>query len=168
MPWVAAFGLAGQITRPLASRFFTALPPLGYLLLTAAYVGLGVMMLASRSNTAALAGLLFLGGLGLGIGFTTLIGHLTNAVPVRYAPDISGVSTTVLQIGGAVGVAAFGSIYLALAAPAQHHGNHAFAITCLAMAAGTTLAIVAAHQATRPPGAHTPASDAAPTVTSHS
>lgn len=57
--------------------------------------------------------LLGVGGFGLGTGFATLIGHLTNAVPERYAPDISGVATTALQIGGAIGVAAFGSLYLA-------------------------------------------------------
>lgn len=59
-------------------------------------------------SSSLLLVLLGLGGLGLGTGFNTLIGHLTNAGPSRYAPDISGASTTTLQIGGAIGVAAFG------------------------------------------------------------
>jgi hypothetical protein len=50
--------------------------------------------------------LLGAGGLGLGIQFSALIGHVTNAVPAGYAADISGVTTTTLQIGAAIGVAA--------------------------------------------------------------
>jgi hypothetical protein len=90
--------------------------------------------------------LLALGGLGLGTAFATLIAHLTGAGPSRFAPDISRVSTTTLQIGGAIGVAAFGSIYLALAihaGPAQ--ARHAFAATTLALAAGALLAMTTAY-----------------------
>ena len=56
--------------------------------------------------------LLGAGGLGLGLQFSALVGHLTNAVAPRYAPDISGVSTTVMQIGGALGAAGFGTLYV--------------------------------------------------------
>lgn len=149
VPWVAAFGLAGQITRRLPVRFATALPPVGYLLLTAAYLGLGGALLAGRPGVPVLAGLLALGGLGLGVGFTTLVGHLTGAAPPRYASDMSGVSTTTLLVGGSFGVAVFGGLYLVLAAAGPGAGDHALAVTCLAMSAGAALALVAARLATR-------------------
>lgn len=79
----------------------------------------------------------------------TGIGHVTNAVPPRNAPDISGVTTTTLQIGGALGVAGFGSVYLTLfsaAGPAQ--ASHAFALTSLALGGTALLAAVAAYLAT--------------------
>jgi hypothetical protein len=80
VPWVAAFGLAGQLVCRLPPRLLPRAPAAGC----------------------------------LGIQFSALLAHVTNAVPAEFAPDISGVSTTTLQIGGAVGVAAFGTLYLSL------------------------------------------------------
>jgi hypothetical protein len=160
VPWVAAFGVAGQITRRLPTRFVAILPSAGYLLLAAAYLALGAALSAGRPDDGLLAVLLALGGLGLGTGFTTLIGHLTSAVPGRYAPDISGVSTTTMQIGGAVGVAAFGSLYLSLASATESHARHAFAGTTLALGAAALIATVVAFLATRtgrPAADHAPA-----------
>ena len=54
------------------------------------------------------------GGLGLGIQFSALIRRLTTVAPAEYAADISGVSTTTLQIGATIGVRAFGTLYLRL------------------------------------------------------
>jgi MFS family permease len=149
IPWVAAFGAAGQLARRLPARSGPYLPAAGYLLLTAAYAGIAALQSAGQGPGVALLALLGLGGLGLGIGFTTLVGHLTSAVSTRYAPDISGVATTTMQIGGAIGVAVFGSIYLGLAglaSPAQ--ASHAFAITSLALAATGLVATAAACLAT--------------------
>jgi hypothetical protein len=105
--------------------------------------------------------LLGLGGLGLGTGFATLITHLTNAVPAGNAADISGVSTTTTQIGGAIGIAAFGGLYFALANQPgdETDARHAFAITCIALAATAVIATLTARLAThrRPPSATTPA-----------
>lgn len=104
--------------------------------------------IATLSSSLLLV-LLGLGGLGLGTGFNTLIGHLTNAVPSGYAPDISGASTT-LQIGGAIGVAAFGSVYLGLAPHAGAAGaTDAFAITTVALAGTTLITAASAHLANR-------------------
>jgi hypothetical protein len=78
--------------------------------------------------------------------FTAVLGHLTSAVPARHAPDISGLFTTTSQIGGSVGVAGFGSLYLATAATG---GGHAFALTAGAMAAVALLAVIPARLAAR-------------------
>lgn len=94
--------------------------------------------------------LLSIGGLGLGIQFSALIGHLTTVVPPEYAADISGVSTTGLQIGGALGVAALGTLYLSLTPTGAADATHAFAIITAAFAAIALLATAMAHHATQP------------------
>jgi MFS family permease len=145
VPWVAAFGVAGQVARRLPPRMAVHLPIVGYVLLATAYAALAAALLTGRPPDIALCVLLALGGFGLGIGFATMIGHLTSSVPSRFAPDISGVSTTVLQIGGAVGVAAFGSLYLGEAAGGgAGQARHAFAVTCLVLGATALVAACAA------------------------
>jgi len=129
VPWVAAFGLAGQLVRRLPPRLAPLTPAAGCLLLATAYSAISIMLLTGRHAQVVLVVLLGVGGLGLGIQFSALIRHLTTAVPAEYAADISGVSTTTLQIGAAIGVAAFGTLYLSLI-PHQGSGpaTHAFAL----------------------------------------
>ena len=55
-------------------------------------------------------------------------------------------STTTTQIGGAIGVAAAGGLYLGLAPDGP---RYAFAVTALALAAAAALAAMAAYVATR-------------------
>ena len=70
-----------------------------------------------------------------------MVGHVTNSMPPSYAPDVSGVTATTLQIGGAIGVAGFGGLYPALAGPGTASADHAFALTTLAFAAAALTAI---------------------------
>lgn len=140
VPWVAAFGLSGQLVRWLAQRWRGRLPIAGYVLLAAAYLTIAA---TPDAGDPVLATLLALGGLGLGTGFVTLLGHLTDATPDRYAADISGVSTTTLQIGGALGVAAVGSVYLSHA----DRATHAFATTTLILSALALLSALLAWAA---------------------
>lgn len=144
VPWVAAFGVAGQITRRLPAKYGPVLPFAGCVLLAGAYIAISASLFARSHNSALLMVLLGAGGLGLGTQFSTLIGHLTNAVPKRYAPDISGVSTTTLQIGGAVGVAAFGAVYLGLATSPGAVATHAFAVTTASLGGAALAAAVGA------------------------
>jgi MFS family permease len=145
VPWVAAFGVAGQLVRRLPERARPIAPSAGCALLAAAYVAISAALFGDRNGEALLLVILAAGGLGLGVQFSALIAHLSNAVPPRYAPDISGVSTTLIQIGGTVGVAAFGTLYLGLAAG---DATHAFAIVTAALAAAALLAAVAAYRST--------------------
>lgn len=152
VPWVTAFGAVGQITHRLPARFVPVLPAAGSLLLTIAYLALAAVHLAGQPGTAELAVLLAVGGLGLGLSFTGLTGHLTNAVDTRYAADISGVSTTASQLGGAVGVAAFGSLYLALAAGRDATtARRGLAVTALALAGAAAASTILAYLSIRPP-----------------
>jgi MFS family permease len=149
LPWVASFGLAGQITRRLPARLGPLVAGAGYLLMAAAYLLISADLLTGQFHEALLPALLGVGGLGLGSGFNALIAHLTGAVPSRYAADISGVSTTTLQIGGAIGVAAFGTVYLGLEPRAGAvHATYAFAITTLALAGTALIAAASAYLAT--------------------
>jgi hypothetical protein len=151
VPWVAAFGLAGQLVRRLPPRLAALAPSAGCLLLAIAYGIIGVASLTHGHSVATLLVPLAAGGLGLGIQFCALIAHLTRAVPTEYAPDISGVSTTTLQIGGAVGVATVGTLYLGLASPPGFSpATHAFAVTAAALAVLALLAAATARRATHP------------------
>jgi len=144
VPWVAAFGAAGQLVRRLPERVRPLIPSAGCALLAAAYVVISAALFDGRHGEALLLAVLTAGGLGLGVQFSALIAHLSNAVPRRYAPDISGVSTTLMQIGGTVGVAAFGTLYLGLATAGA---TRAFAVVTAAFAAAALLASAAAYSA---------------------
>jgi MFS family permease len=144
--WVAAFGAAGQIVRRLPARLGPRVAPAGCLLLAGAYVALSASLFAGRHPEALLVVLLGAGGLGLGTQFSALIGHLTSAVSTRYAPDISGVATTTMQIAGTVGIAAFGTAYISLASDGT--ATHAFAVVTAGFAAIAVLAALLAHGAT--------------------
>jgi hypothetical protein len=99
VPWVAAFGLAGQRVRRLPPRMAPLAPGAGCLLVAAAHSAISVMLFSGHHVQALLIVLLGVGGLGLGIQFSALIRHLTTAVPAEYAADISGVSTTAQRVG---------------------------------------------------------------------
>jgi len=150
VPWVAAFGLAGQVVRRLPVRLIAVIPTLGCLLLAAAYLVISVTLFTDGYAQGLLIVLLGFGGFGLGLQFSALIGHLTTTVPTDYAPDISGVASTTAQIGGALGVAALGSLYLSLAtSPGPAYATHAFAITTAVLGALALIASLSARRATR-------------------
>jgi len=155
VPWVAAFGLAGQLVRRLPARVARHAPATGCLLLAATYAAMAATAMTGRPDPVLLAILSLAGGFGLGVQFNALIAHLIAAVPGDYAPDISGVSTTISQIGGAVAVAGLGTVYLTLA----DHPANAFAATATVLAVTAGAAGLAAHLATRP----APTDAAAPT-----
>jgi hypothetical protein len=65
---------------------------------------------------------------------------VTASVPSKYAADVSGVTTTTTQIGGAFGLAVFGTLYLSLSHIGAGTAMHAFALVSAgfaAVAAGT-------------------------------
>jgi EmrB/QacA subfamily drug resistance transporter len=149
VPWVAAFGLAGQIVRRIPAGRIADAPVAGCILLTIAYLTISLTLFTGHHGEPLLIALLAGGGLGLGIQFSALIAHLTDAASADYASDISGVISTTLTIGGAIGVAAFGTLYLSLTTQAgAGHTTHAFAVTTAAFAAIALLATATAHRAT--------------------
>lgn len=61
----------------------------------------------------ALAGVMFLGGLGLGLGAPILVNVVLAGVPGRQAGAAGGVLSTVSQVGGAVGIAVLATVFFA-------------------------------------------------------
>jgi hypothetical protein len=73
-------------------------------------------------------------------------------VDVKAFSVISGVSTTAIQVGGAIGVAAFGTLYFSLnASSGIHQATHAFAVTTAAFAVIALLATATAYRSTHQP-----------------
>lgn len=133
----------------MPARLLPLVAPGGDLILAAAYLGLSASLVTGHPAGALLIVLLGLGGFGLGAGFSGLIAHLAAAAPPRYAPDLSGLITTISQLAAVVGVAAVGTIYLSLAPyPGPHPAMHAFTIVTAIFALTALLAAAAAYRAT--------------------
>lgn len=90
--------------------------------------------------------LLGLGGLGYGAAFSATLDHVTSIGETRHATDVSGLFNTILQIGGVVGVAVFGTVYLDLAPTSGAAAVSAFSTVTFALAA---LALAAAASANK-------------------
>ena len=148
--WVAAFGLARVLLRRLPARVAPFSASAGSLILAAAYLCISGSLFTGYRDGSLLLTLLGFGGLGLGIGFSALIAHMTAAVSVRDAPDLSGLLTTTSQVSGVAGVAIFGTAYLSLA---PHSGPdvavHAFTVITASFAIMAFLASIAAYQSVR-------------------
>jgi hypothetical protein len=82
----------------------------------------------------------------LALAFSPLVTHSLVRVPLRHAADASGLLTTTIQLGQAVGVATFGSLFLTLDAgpgAATAVSGHALAVTLAWLAAVTAFGAVA-------------------------
>lgn len=106
----------------LAARAGRALLVGGALALAASQ---GVLWLLVRDGAEPgywpLAGAMLLGGLGLGLGAPILVNVVLAGVPGADAGSAGGVLSTVIQLGGAVGVAVLGTVFFnALAAGGRH------------------------------------------------
>jgi hypothetical protein len=146
VPWVAAFGVAGPLLGRSGLRARRMAAPIGSVVLAAGFLAIAV----GAGDGTPLMLVLAVGGLGYGAAFSGTLNHLTSIVSDRHAADVSGLFNTVLQIGGAIGVAAFGTVYLGLAPqPGPLPAMHAFGVTAYAMAATALLAGVLAHLAVR-------------------
>ncbi|WP_187645362.1 MFS transporter [Streptomyces sp. TRM49041] len=144
--WAALFGVAGVYWRKIPASAWHLASPSGYGLLAVAYAAIALAVAGGLSGPAALMPLLGLGGLGLGLGFLPLVSAFTDSVSRDQSADLSGMISTVLQLSGVVGVATFGTLYLALAAPAAAPAAAAypFTVTSTAFAAVAAFATVAA------------------------
>lgn len=148
--WVLAFGVAGPLQARLPERFVRHVPALGCLVLASAYLAMTAQFLAGVHHDALLFATLGVGGFGLGTVSASVIAHLTRSVPARFAADLSGSMSTILQVVSAAGVAVAGTAYLALAGSDGAPGSmRAFALVCAALGATSLLAGVTGHLATR-------------------
>jgi EmrB/QacA subfamily drug resistance transporter len=143
VPWVIAFGLAGRLHGSIPDALRPTVPFAGAALLVVAYASISVTLFSGDHSELPLLFSLAVGGFGLGVLFSALMTHITDLVPADYAADISGVSTTVAETGGVLGVAAFGTLYLAQNHVTVVHASHAFAVVALGLA-GLSVILAAA------------------------
>jgi MFS family permease len=153
-PCALAFGLCGYFWRRLPSRSHPFLTPLGCLGGAAAYAAVAVNQHLGGSGGFLLQlSLVVLGG-SLALVFSPLVTQALVRVPAHQAADASGLLTTAIQLGQAVGVAVFGSVFLTLSgasasAAARQVSGHALAITLAWLALVIACALIAAVPLTR-------------------
>jgi MFS family permease len=143
-PSALLFGLCGFFWSRLPVRLHHWLTPVACTVAAAMYVFLGLDLASGTSGGPALQVILVVLGAGLALGFSPLVTHSLMRVPVTEAADASGLLTTTLQLGQAVGVATFGSVFLTLAGHSGVHASgHAVAVTMYCVAAVLAVGVVA-------------------------
>ena len=148
-PCAIAFGLCGYFWRRLPTRWHHVVAPLGCLVAVGGYAAVAADLRSGTSGGAMLQVVLVVTGAALALGFSPVVTHALVRVPLHQAADASGLLTTTIQLGQAVGVATFGSLFLTLnsngaagSAPAVASG-HALAVTMFWVTAAMTLSVIA-------------------------
>jgi EmrB/QacA subfamily drug resistance transporter len=147
------------ITSLLAPRL---VPLLGRAVLTLGYLiaALGLLATAATAGAAGagvtgweLAPALFIAGLGQGLGMTPLVGTIISGLEPEDAGAGSGVVTTTLQIGNALGVAVTSLIFFTILGSSHGAGHYAstFAATLPVSAVLLLAAATLVHRLPRGP-----------------
>jgi MFS family permease len=142
-PSALLFGLCGFYWSRLPVRLHHWLTPVACTAAAGMYLLLGLDLASGTSGGPALQVILIVLGAGLALGFSPLVAHSLMHVPVTEAADASGLLTTTLQLGQAIGVATFGSVFLTLAGhPGVHASGHALAVTMYCIAGVLAVGVV--------------------------
>ncbi len=120
---------------------------LGFAAAVSGYLAISLVAQSGGSGGWPLQAALVATAVALALGFSPLVTHALVRVPLRRAADASALLTTMIQLGQAIGVATFGSLYLTLDA---RHGpaaaavsGHALAVTFGWLAAAMAAAVLA-------------------------
>ena len=151
-PSAVAFGLCGYFWRRLPARWHPYLTPAGCAVGAVGYLGIALTLRAGDSGGLALQAWLIGDAAGLALAFSPLVSHALVRVPLASAADASGLLTTAMQLGQAIGVAAFGSLFLTLDSRAgrpQAVSGHAICVTLVWAALVTAVAVLAVVPLTR-------------------
>jgi len=146
-PCALVFGVCGYFWRRLPAAWHPLLAPAGCLVAVGGYLAVASVLRSGGPGGVPLQVALVVTGAALAFGFSPLVTHALVRVPLRHAADASGLLTTTIQLGQAIGVATFGSLFLTLdtgrgAATAAVSG-HALAVTMSWLAAAMLLAVAA-------------------------
>lgn len=127
LPYALGSMVTSGVGVALAARAGRALLVSGSLVVAASYVILwAVVHDGADPGYWPLAGGLFVGGLGLGLVVPILVNVVLAGVPGRSAGAAGGVLSTVIQIGGAVGIATLTTTFFNLVQQAGSRGLAAF------------------------------------------
>ncbi|MFD9246670.1 MFS transporter [Streptomyces sp. NPDC059556] len=114
-PAAVVFGIVGLTWRRRPARLHRVLIPGGFLLAAAGALGVGGLLADGGTGGWGLYPALGALGAGISLAFSpALTGALTTVRP-EDAADASGLLATVTQLGQLIGVAAFGTLFLAAA-----------------------------------------------------
>lgn len=112
LPWALAFVVGSQLTPPIAER----LPPATVMSAGLAFAALGFVILAQLDTTSGFA-IIAAGSVIFSLGsaplFTLTNDLIIGTAPAERAGAAAGLSETGAELGGALGIALFGSIGLA-------------------------------------------------------
>jgi hypothetical protein len=143
-PCAGVFGLCGYFWRRLPSGLHHLLAPLGSLVAVGGYAWVALVLHAGGRGGIVLQLALVVTGAALALGFSPLVTHALVRVPLPQAADASGLLTTTIQLGQAIGVATFGSLFLTLdSARGPVVSGHALAVTLGWLAAAMVLGAAA-------------------------
>jgi MFS family permease len=146
-PCALVFGACGYFWRRLPAAWHHRLAPLGCLVAVGGYLAVASVLRSGGPGGVLLQVALVVTGAALAFGFSPLVTHALVRVPLRHAADASGLLTTTIQLGQAIGVATFGSLFLTLdagrSATASAVSGHALAVTMSWLAAAMSLGVVA-------------------------
>lgn len=139
LPYALGFAVASMGAPALAggSRL---LPPLALSVAAAAYGLLAWSVAGGEWHPLANVTLLLVAGAGFGAAFTPLFLGVVGRTPATLAHAASGLTTTTVQLGFAIGIAAVGAVYVALVA---HHTGGLPAAAGTAVCAGLALTAAA-------------------------
>jgi MFS family permease len=146
-PCALVFGVCGYFWRRLPASWHHLLAPAGCLVAVGGYLAVASVLRSGGQGGVALQAGLIVTGAALALGFSPLVTHALVRVPLRRAADASGLLTTTIQLGQAIGVATFGSLFLTLdagrAAATSAVSGHALAVTMSWLAAAMLFAVAA-------------------------
>ena len=138
LPSAVMFAVSSLNWRRLPSHWHRRAIPAGLLLAALSFVWLAYGVRGGQI-TVGMEAAIGCFGAGMGLAFSTLFAFAVAHVEPAHAADASGVLTTVNQLGQVIGIAAYGSIYLALF-DTRADASHAAVITAVAMAVGGAVA----------------------------
>lgn len=148
-----ALGVAlgiGLLARRLVPRFRSALVTAGALLMAAGVAGLAVAALGGGTTPLALAPGMVFAGLGMGLVTGPLTPIALSEIALPQAGAASGTLKATQELGGAIGVAAIGSLFFAIGGDRPGHATLvAFGSTTAALAGALVAAGLAARRLPR-------------------
>lgn len=112
LPYALGSMVTSGLGVALAHRAGRVLLVTGSLVLAASHLGLWLLVRdGGMPGSWSIAATLLVGGLGLGSAAPILVNVVLAGVPGRRAGSAGGVLSTVNQVGGAIGVAALGTVF---------------------------------------------------------
>jgi MFS family permease len=145
-PCALVFGFCGYFWRRLPASVHHLLAPLGCGVAVLGYLAVALDLRSGGHGGPLLQVALVVTGAALALAFSPLVTHSLVRVPLRHAADASGLLTTTIQLGQAIGVATFGSLFLTLDTghgAAAAVSGHAVAVTFGWLAAAMAFGAVA-------------------------